>query len=217
MSILIRRSFGVGREYSLPSTFNIPCSSVRYSAPPYLVAMQWINVPVELHNLPKIENLELQPVHPDYKKVLRFTWIITTLVLMGIGAALWLILPGRILYNGMIVVGIVLLLLSIFHRIYIEKSFAYLAYSVRTHDVIFQRGWITRSLRACPYRRIQNCSVQSGPIERRYGLATLIIYTAGSEGADMQLPGLEAEEADRLRHFIMTTIHKEEDDNTGLD
>ena len=75
-----------------------------------------------------------------------------------------------------------------------------------------QRGWLIRRLKICPFNRIQNCSLQSGPLERKYGLASLIIYTAGTTGADMRISGLLQEEADKLRHFILSTIHSEADE-----
>jgi hypothetical protein len=49
-------------------------------------------------------------------------------------------------------------------------------------------------------------------LERKFGLASLTIYTAGTEGADMRIPGLEQIEAERLRHFILSKIHSEDHD-----
>ena len=179
--------------------------------------MQWINAPVDVKTLPAVEAVELQGVQGAYKKVLRLSWMITSLVLIAITAALLYFIPALWESWGWIALCSAFALISAVQRFFLEKSFPYLAYAVREHDVLLQRGWITRRLRACPFRRIQNCSVQSGPLERVYGLSTLIIYTAGSDGADLHIPGLEDEEADRLRSFILSKIHKEGDENTGLE
>jgi membrane protein YdbS with pleckstrin-like domain len=91
----------------------------------------------------------------------------------------------------------------------IEKRFPHMAYAVRDHDILYQSGWIVRTLKACPFNRVQNCSVRSGPLERQASLATLVLFTAGSEGADLRIPGLLQEEAESLRQFILTKIHRE--------
>jgi membrane protein YdbS with pleckstrin-like domain len=103
------------------------------------------------------------------------------------------------------------LLLIFVHWFYLYKSFPLAGYALREKDVVYKRGWVIQSLRICPFNRIQNCTVQSGPIERRYGLASVIVYTAGSAGADMKIHGLKSEEADRLRQFILQQIHKEDE------
>ena len=93
-----------------------------------------------------------------------------------------------------------------------QRSFPFLTYAVREKDVIHQRGWLIRTIKVCPFNRIQNCTVRSGPLERKYHLASLIIYTAGSGGADMRISGLLQEEADKLRYYILEKIHAESDE-----
>ncbi|MEJ7911605.1 MAG: PH domain-containing protein [Chitinophagaceae bacterium] len=82
-----------------------------------------------------------------------------------------------------------------------------MAYALREHDVIYQKGWLVKSTKVCPFNRVQNCSIQSGPLERRWGLASLVLYTAGSEGADMRIPGLLQNDAESLRQFILSKIN----------
>ena len=78
---------------------------------------------------------------------------------------------------------------------------------VREHDVVYQKGWLLRTLKVCPFNRIQNCTVQTGPLERRWGLASLTLYTAGTGGADLRIPGLTHEEATTLQQAILTRIN----------
>ncbi|MGA0058478.1 MAG: PH domain-containing protein [Planctomycetota bacterium] len=42
-----------------------------------------------------------------------------------------------------------------------------------------------------------------GPIERAFGLATLVVHTAGTEAASFRLPGLTADRAGQLRDAIL--------------
>lgn len=175
--------------------------------------MPFSNTALAIETLPAVEAVELEPVHPDYLRILRIEWRITSAVLFLIAAALLYFIPGIRNLWGYSALGGFALFFSLFYYILQEKSFPFRAYAIREKDVLYQKGWITRSLKVCPFRRIQNCSVVSGPLERKYGLATIVIYTGGSEGADMRIPGLQQEKAEKLRQFIVSQIHSEEDEN----
>ena len=174
--------------------------------------MNFINSSIDVQTLSAVEEVSLTAIHPSYKKILRIEWLITTMVLMIIAAVA--IFTNSSLQNsfGWMIIAAVALLISALHFASLQKSFPCLAYAIRDKDVIHKRGWIIRRVKVCPFNRIQNCSVQSGPLERKYGLATLIIYTAGASGADMRISGLLQEEADRLRYFILSKIHTEPDE-----
>lgn len=169
--------------------------------------MTFTNPEVDLPALPAAEDVTLQPVHRRYLRLMRIEWAVTALVLAAIAAALIYFLPTlRTSWTWIGVAGPAVLLIG-FYGLMVEMSFPRMGYAVREHDVLFQSGWIVRTLRVCPFNRVQNCSVRSGPLERKAGLATLVLYTAGSGGADLRIPGLPQEEADRLRQFILSKIH----------
>jgi uncharacterized protein len=176
--------------------------------------MSFINSAIDIHSLPKTENVSLVSIHRSYLKVLRIEWIITSAVLLLIAAALIFFIPSLRQSYGWLVIATSALFIIGLYRFLMEHAFPYSAYAVREKDIMFQRGWIVRSLKICPFNRIQNCSVQSGPLERKYGLASLIIYTAGNDNADMKVYGLSQEKAETLRHFILDKIHKEENETT---
>ncbi|CAN5202300.1 hypothetical protein BH18ACT10_BH18ACT10_09680 [soil metagenome] len=72
-------------------------------------------------------------------------------------------------------------------------------YEIREDEVDLQRGilWIARTL--VPLARIQHVDTRSGPLQRRFGLATVVFYTAA--GAN-QIPELSAPVAARVRDRI---------------
>lgn len=72
-------------------------------------------------------------------------------------------------------------------------------YEIRAEEVDLQRGifWVRRTL--VPLARIQHVDTQRGPLQRRFGLATVVFYTAA--GAN-QIPELSAPVADRVRDRI---------------
>lgn len=171
--------------------------------------MTFTNPEVDLSVLPAAESVALQPVHRRYLGLMRIEWALTALILTAIAGGLIYFLPTlRTTWAWTIVAGAALLLIG-FYLLLVEKAFPHMAYAVRDHDILFQSGWIVRTLRVCPFNRVQNCSVRSGPLERKASLATLVLYTAGSAGADLRIPGLLQEEADRLRQFILSKIHTE--------
>jgi membrane protein YdbS with pleckstrin-like domain len=64
------------------------------------------------------------------------------------------------------------------------------------------RGVLTRVDTSVPYVRVQHVDTQRGPIERAVGLGSVVVYTAGSRGADIEIPGLRPERATELRERL---------------
>jgi uncharacterized protein len=72
------------------------------------------------------------------------------------------------------------------------------AYRERAEDLIVARGVLVRRVSVVPYGRMQFVEVTAGPAERLFKLATVQLHTAAA-GSDARIPGLEREEAARLR------------------
>jgi uncharacterized protein len=169
--------------------------------------MHFTNNEVELNDIPVAENIELIPVHVNLLKVLRLEWLITFIVIAAAAIPLIIYVPMSAVTKLLIGISAIIVLAG--YWMVQEVSFKYLAYAIRDKDLIFQKGWIIRTFKVCPINRIQNCSVHQGPLERKFNLATLILYTAGSQGADMKIPGLTDDKANRLRQFILQKINNE--------
>jgi membrane protein YdbS with pleckstrin-like domain len=71
-------------------------------------------------------------------------------------------------------------------------------YAEREADLLVTRGILNRSLVVVPYGRMQYVDVTAGPLDRRFGLATVQLHTAAA-ATDAQIPGLTPQEAARLR------------------
>ena len=67
----------------------------------------------------------------------------------------------------------------------------------------FEHGWIWRHHVSVPRSRIQHTDVTQGPYERRFGLATLVVYTAGTEHASIPIEGLSHETALAFRDALL--------------
>lgn len=75
------------------------------------------------------------------------------------------------------------------------RSWGYLE---RVDDLVVRRGLLFRQVTVVPYGRMQFIDVSAGPIDRVFGLATVQLHTAAA-ASDARIPGLEQQEADRLR------------------
>jgi uncharacterized protein len=71
-------------------------------------------------------------------------------------------------------------------------------YAEREDDLLVRRGVLFARLSVVPYGRMQFIDVTAGPLERSFGLASVRLHTAAA-GTDARIPGLEKEEAARLR------------------
>ena len=67
----------------------------------------------------------------------------------------------------------------------------------------FEHGWLWRHHISVPRSRIQHTDVTQGPYERRFGLATLVVYTAGTENASISIEGLSHETALAFRDALL--------------
>jgi len=80
----------------------------------------------------------------------------------------------------------------------VDRNWRAWGYAERDDDLLVTHGVLFRKLTVVPYGRMQFVDVQSGPLERRLGLATVQLHTA-SPASDARIPGLPPDEAARLR------------------
>lgn len=81
--------------------------------------------------------------------------------------------------------------------------YRHMRYGVDETGIVIQRGVLWRSYIALPRVRIQHTDVSQGPLQRRYGIGTLKLYTAGSRHTMIELPGLAHEQAIALRDALL--------------
>lgn len=171
--------------------------------------MEFLNEPVSADILPKAEEVQLTPLQPAYLKVLRLQWAIIFLILLAGLAVLFGFVERMRNPVLMYTAGIGWLVLAAVSYWFQQLSFAVKGYAIRDKDVIYQTGLIFRDTYTCPFNRIQNTTVTMGPLERKFGLAKLILYTAGTSDADLDIPGLQEETARSLKEWITKKIADE--------
>lgn len=82
---------------------------------------------------------------------------------------------------------------------------AYENYGWRLNDIGLQvrHGVFWRHQLSIPIARVQHADVSQGPLERRYGLGTLTIHTAGTHQASVPLTSFTHETAIKLRDQLV--------------
>lgn len=113
-----------------------------------------------------------------------------------------------------LIIGILpgsILLLGILRSLIIPHfRYKYWQFDVRDTEIYFEYGIFTRIKTLVPYSRIQHLDIQQTFFERMMHLSSLIIYTAGSSGADISIPGLPEEYAEALRDELKTITSEDE-------
>ena len=74
----------------------------------------------------------------------------------------------------------------------------HLRYLVDEGGLRIRRGVFWRKVIWIPISRVQHTDFTRGPLQRRFGLATVTVHTAGTQGASISLAGLEHGTAKRL-------------------
>lgn len=150
----------------------------------------------------KIEDRHaLEPVEPGYKNVLRVRMAILWLILWVGGAVFDQLLLEPTRFHGLPTVGIPILaavgLVLTPRRIYDR-----LRYRLTERLLQVVRGWLFHVDTIVPLVRVQHIDVTRGPVEKIFGVATLVVHTAGTHNSVVTLPGLSPERAAEIRDII---------------
>lgn len=148
---------------------------------------------------------DLQPVEPAYRNALRVK-----------AAAFWVpLFIGALVVNRLVlaetpfsgflpaVIGLIGLsgIIVAPDRIYRRLGYAIDGRLLRT-----VRGWLFHVDTVVPFVRVQHIDVTSGPIDKMFGTASLIVHTAGTHNSVVVLPGLSPERAAEIREAIRSEI-----------
>ena len=136
----------------------------------------WVRVSPKLATLRRLLNIGagvLLLIGLTVLAAMASTWAAVAVAVLGVAALGW----------GWVIVG---------------RSVRSWGYAERAEDLLVTRGVLNRQLVVVPYGRMQFVDVTAGPLDRRFGLATVQLHTAAA-ASDAQIPGLVPAEAARLR------------------
>jgi uncharacterized protein len=124
--------------------------------------------------------------------------------ILAIGSLVGLVLAedGSIWLRLAVWLAVVLLAAWHFYQ-WPPRAYQHTSYRVDDQGIEIRRGVFWRVVINVPRSRVQHIDVSQGPIERRYGLGTLIVFTAGTDHAKVELEGLEHGRALRIREHLL--------------
>jgi membrane protein YdbS with pleckstrin-like domain len=88
-------------------------------------------------------------------------------------------------------------------------AYRFSSYRIDETGIEIRKGVYWRTVTNVPRSRVQHTDVSQGPIERRFGLGTLVVYTAGTAHSKVDLSGLDFDVARRIRAHLLPDDHSD--------
>ncbi len=163
------------------------------------------NDPVPLDALNATAPVPLEALAPRFPRYQAVTALVFWVLMAALAAV---VLPrfgpvgplaSAALASGLLVVGAVTAWVAV-------REARRRGWALRAFDLLHSSGLLVQRTTVLPLCRVQHVETASGPLERRFGLARLIVYTAGGASADLVIAGLSPETAQRLREHLLARI-----------
>ncbi len=148
----------------------------------------------------------------------RTLFVIGNLIGFGISAVLTLIPTGLFLPRSGLQLAValgVLLLLPALGAWLALKRYRHTRWLLDDDGFALRRGRLWQSETRVPATRVQHLDLKRGPLERRFGLSTLVVHTAGTRNSSVSVQGLDHDDAERLRDHLARQLDDDRDDAAG--
>ncbi len=177
-----------------------------------MVNMNFQNNQIDINDLPTIEEIVFEKLHPNYKKISVYITGIVFTILLSVYFAIGLFVEEILLFPIVLMVMIGWSIVTGLSIILSIKGYEYQGYALREKDVLYKNGIFFKSTVIVPFNRIQHCEIEQGPIDRQFDLAELSLFTAGGSSSDVSIPGLTLDKANALKNFITNRTAKDEEE-----
>ena len=144
---------------------------------------------------------DLLPVEPAYKNVLRARMSVVWVILWAAGAV-----ADQAMLQETAAAGLPTFVIPALAAVAIltapERIYRRLHYKLTDRLLQVVRGWLFHVDTVVPLVRVQHIDVTRGPLEKAFGVATLVVHTAGTHNSIVMLPGLAPQRAAEIRDII---------------
>lgn len=151
---------------------------------------------------------DLNRLGPDALTVKRIRLVLTAVVVgLALGAAVgaWLVVPASpIDLPGAIPIAaaVVWLVWTAVAWVWAGVDHRRWAWRLDSELLEVRNGVLVRRSHLIPRNRIQNVTTTNGPIQTRFGVATLTVHTAGIRTPDVKIRDIDAGHAERIRRRL---------------
>ncbi len=147
----------------------------------------------------------LTKLDPSYSTVMRIEGVLALIPLLIAGIALYVAaeVPAW-------VPGIALAIAALVLVFYLPmKRYRSRGYHISDDRLRVVKGVMFHADTVVPFSRVQHLDVEQNPLERMFGIARLILHTAGTHNASVTLPGLAHDNAITMREAIRAHVKRE--------
>jgi uncharacterized protein len=152
-----------------------------------------------------LDIVPLQPLERGQLSVMRVRGALMALCLLVPAAAAELGLAGHLPAHGAIA-GVALLIGIWIAGFAPPRRWRHWGYAFTGSELHVAHGWWTQVHTIVPATRVQHIDVTQGMIERGFGVAKLVLHTAGTDANIVVLPGIARSTAEEIRDAIRARI-----------
>ena len=164
--------------------------------------MAFVNLQIRITDLPNADELVMEPMAAAYEREVKVQQLIIWLPLLIISLMPFVLAQSVLL---LLIPVVMLLLATIISHLVIKKS-RVKGVALREFDMAYRSGLFWRKKVIVAFNRVQHVEVSSGPLQRKFGLASVKLFTAGGSSVDLRIDGLTAKRAEQIRAFITAKI-----------
>ncbi|RTY87320.1 PH domain-containing protein [Flavobacterium sp. RSP49] len=167
------------------------------------------NETIDTGQLPKFEKVTFMNLHPKYIRVVLINLALFIGILILVPILISTFKPELFSGRVWLIIGAVIPVFSALLVVFSIIGFHKKGFAFREHDVLFRHGIIATNTVVIPYNRVQHVALHEGLISRYFGLAKIEIFTAGGNSSDIEIPGIEKEQAENIKQLLMGKIQKQ--------
>lgn len=149
------------------------------------------------------------------EKKIRTIWILQGFIISIVITALFFlpIYLGELVHRPLIWAAVIFVISFCSLSGYMLSRYDNWGFDLKEDYLFLKHGVLIKKRSMVPYVRVQHIDTQRGVIDRLAGLSKMVVYTAGSRGADVTIPGLLPGKADRIQRWLRDeAIRSEEKD-----
>ncbi|MEW4468675.1 PH domain-containing protein [Parasphingorhabdus sp. JC815] len=154
-------------------------------------------------------NQGLTPLNPPHKSLIRLNNGIIAVILVIAAMIAESFIRGELPLAIGAITGPMAVFAVIIFTVLPGRIYRRWGYDMGDEQLRILRGYLWRTDTIVPFNRIQHIDVAQGPMQRMFGLSTLIVHTAGTHNSIVALPGLAPQDAESMRDTIKDHIRQD--------
>jgi len=170
------------------------------------MTMEFSNEQISLRDLPQLSRVTFTSLDPGFAAIRLGVLLAVYSIPLIIITVLSLLFPAvrgfLSSFPGaglLIAASLVMTLLAWF----VYASTKAIHYSIRQHDIILRSGVFWKKEVVQPLKRVQHVELTRGPIDKRFGLANVRLFSAGTGLSTFRIPGVEFQIAAKVKQYVL--------------